>query len=96
MWEFSLPLPSLRDVGIHAACHIISSTIDHNNASRVSTGTRHIDSRMGILTAGHVYQQGPCVLTAGGHIDGGAGILTAGVQITGCNQLLTGYNHDWL
>jgi hypothetical protein len=46
--------------------------------SGVSTGTTRIDNRMGVSTAGHVYQQGPCVSTAGGRIDSEAGVSTTG------------------
>ena len=59
--------------------------------SGLSTGTRHIDNRIGVSTAGrgHAYRrwggvmridggEGPCISTAGRRIDGGAGILTAG------------------
>jgi len=46
--------------------------------SEVLTGMRCIDNRMGVSTAGHVYQQGPCISTAGGCIDGGAGVLMMG------------------
>jgi len=82
----SLPLPSLRDVGIRGPCHIVSSTVDHNNDTRMgvltkgwayrdSTGCRRIDSRMGVSAGdgGRVYQQQAYRQWAG--------VLTAGRHI---------------
>jgi len=70
MQTLSLPLPSLRDVGIRSPCHVVSSTVDHNNntgmgvltkgwAYRDSTGCRRIDSRMGVSAGdgGQVYRR---------------------------------------
>ena len=64
---FSLPLPSLRDVGIHTPCHVIR---------HIST----LEQTPGILTEGWAYQQGIRCINRG-CIDRGAGILTGGGHI---------------